>query len=104
MPADNEALDWLNKINGEPILLSNNKGLSDQKKQQTDEPKTSLGKVYDVEESMATFTMVYILKSQKHYQQALSVLDMLNNKGLDANKISQYKKEIIQLIKTESAK
>ena len=38
---------------------------------------------YDLEESMATFTMLQVLKSQKHYQQALAVLKMLEEKKMD---------------------
>ena len=53
---------------------------------------------YNVGTSMATFTMVQVLKSQKHYGQALSVLEALEAAGQDKNKIDQEKEVILQCI------
>ena len=44
---------------------------------------------------MATFTLVNILVKQKHYNEALKVLDILNNAGKDKKKIKQ-KRSIIK--------
>jgi hypothetical protein len=48
---------------------------------------------------MATFTMVQILKSQKHYHQALAVLDVLKLNGRDSDQIAKEKNDIQQLLK-----
>ena len=53
---------------------------------------------YDLEESMATFTMLQVLKSQKHYQQALAVLKMLETKKMDVDRISKERGEIQSLL------
>ena len=53
---------------------------------------------YDLEESMATFTMLQVLKSQKHYQQALAVLKMLEGKKMDIDRISKERGEIQSLL------
>ena len=57
---------------------------------------------YNVVNSMATFSMVQILKSQKHYMQALAVLDSLIKKGEDENKIAKEKLTIEKLIESSS--
>ena len=54
---------------------------------------------YEIVESMATFTMVQVLKSQKHYHQALSVLDVLKSNGRDSDRIAKEKNDIQQLLK-----
>ena len=53
---------------------------------------------YEIVESMATLTMVQILKSQKHYHQALSVLDVLKSIGRDSDQIAKVKNDIQQLL------
>ena len=53
---------------------------------------------YKVEESMATFTMLQVLKTQKHYQQALAVLKLLESKNMDADRISKERSEIRSLL------
>ena len=57
---------------------------------------------YDLEESMATFTMLQVLKSQKHYQQALAVLKMLEGKNKDVDRISKERGEIQSLLMRET--
>ena len=52
---------------------------------------------------MATFTMVQVLKSQQHYNQALAVLEVLESMGQDNGKISLEKDEILKCI-SESQK
>ena len=53
---------------------------------------------YNLEESMATFTMLQVLKSQKHYPQALAVLKMLEAKKMDVDRISKERSEIQSLL------
>ncbi len=48
---------------------------------------------------MATFTMVNVLKKQKLYQQAMSVLKMLEEKGADSALINQERQNLQKLIK-----
>jgi hypothetical protein len=61
-------------------------------------PAPVKNQAYNVDTSMATFTMVQVLKSQKHYGQALSVLGALESAGQDKNKIDQEKEVILQCI------
>ena len=53
---------------------------------------------YDLGKSMATFTMLQVLKSQKHFQQALAVLKILEAKKLDVDRISKERIEIQSLL------
>jgi len=61
-------------------------------------PKPNTEKIYKIEEAMATLTMAQVLKSQRHYQEALAVLDVLESNGEDSSRISRKKEEILQLI------
>ena len=100
IPYDDECLKWLNEINAQDLADSDrvaeniNPRPVDQK---ANEP--IIEKPYEVVESMATFTMVKVLKSQKHFQQALAVLEILKSKGRDSERISGEKAEIQLLIK-----
>ena len=53
---------------------------------------------YKIEKSMITFTMVNILRSQKHYNYALAVLDELELQKHDSNKIEQHRNEINKIL------
>ncbi len=53
----------------------------------------------DISPRMATFTMVNVLKKQKLYQQAMSVLKMLEEKGADSALINQERQNLQKLIK-----
>ncbi len=53
----------------------------------------------DISPRMATFTMVNVLKKQKLYQQAMSVLKMLEEKGADSALIKQERQNLQKLIK-----
>ena len=57
---------------------------------------------YKVEGSMATFTMLQVLKTQKHYQQALAVLKLLESKNMDADRISKERSEIRSLLSRDT--
>ena len=96
IPHDEECLKWLNEINASGDLVDS-KTLPDSTAQKTTEP--IIEKSYAIVESMATFTMVGVLKSQRHFHQALAVLEILKSKGRDGERISGEKTEIQQLIK-----
>lgn len=57
--------------------------------------------VFDVGVSMATFTMVGVLKSQKNYRQALAVLGRLEEKNADPKRISSEREILKKLLSTE---
>ncbi|MDP6133864.1 MAG: hypothetical protein QF856_04625 [Candidatus Marinimicrobia bacterium] len=96
IPRDEECLKWLNEINASGDLVDS-KTLPDSTAQKTTEP--IIEKSYAIVESMATFTMVTVLKSQKHFHQALAVLEILKAKGRDGERIAGEKAEIGLLIK-----
>ena len=96
IPHDEECLKWLNEINASGDLVDS-KTLPDSTHQKTTEP--IIDQSYEIVESMATFTMVKVLKSQKHFHQALAVLEVLKAKGRDGERISGERAEIQQLIK-----
>ena len=96
IPHDEECLKWLNEINASGDLVDS-KTLPDSTPQKTTEP--IIDQSYEIVESMATFTMVKVLKSQKHFHQALAVLEVLKAKGRDGERISGERAEIQQLIK-----
>ena len=52
----------------------------------------------DISPRMATFTMVNVLKKQKLYQQAISVLKLLEEKGADSALINQERQNLKKLI------
>ncbi len=96
IPHDEECLKWLNEIGALGDLVDS-KTLPDSTTQKTTEP--IIEKSYEIVESMATFTMVKVLKSQKHFHQALAVLEILKSGGGDGERISGERAEIQQLIK-----
>ena len=107
IPYDDECLKWLNEINAlggvvDSKALPDSDGLSENITPNSADKKTanSIIKIsYEIVESMATFTMVKVLKSQKHFHQALAVLEILKAKGRDGERISGEAAEIQQLIK-----
>jgi len=103
LPNDVECLGWLKNISDElkedkKQLISNNNddGLSNGA--HVTMPNTIENIDYEMEESMATFTMLQVLKSQKHYQQALAVLKMLESKNIDDERISKERSDIQSLL------
>ena len=111
VPSDDECLKWLNKIKAQEgphvsKTLSDSNGLTESIIPNSAAEKTvgpNIEESYEVVESMATFTMVNILKSQKHFFQALAVLEVLKSRGRSSERISGEEAEIQLLIK-ESAK
>lgn len=55
----------------------------------------------DISPRMATFTMVNVLKKQKLYQQAMSVLKMLEEKGADSALVNQERQNLQKLIEDD---
>ena len=108
LPNDNEGIKWLNEINTleSAESLTNTAIVSESLPDNNlpnSAPMKSLNPVikekYEIVESMATLTMVQVLKSQKHYHQALSVLDVLKLSGRDSDRITKEKNDIQQLLK-----
>ena len=107
IPYDDECLKWLNEINvlgnlDDLKILADSDGAAENLTPSSTATKpvgTIIEKSYKIVESMATFSMVKVLKSQKHFHQALAVLDILQSKGRDGERISGERAEIQQLIK-----
>jgi len=107
LPYDGECAQWLNEINTpQSDFISNEKvatstNLTEEKIEESTSihnPEPIDEKTYKVVESMATFTMVQVLKSQQHFHQALAVLNMLESRGSDRDRIAREKGEVQQLI------
>ena len=105
IPNDVECQGWLNNIADISDKLPKEKKIAPKKTNDLVSggvSKTKPGlieeKDYNLEESMATFTMLQVLKSQKHYQQALAVLKMLEEKKMDVDRISKERGEIQSLL------
>ena len=104
---DSECSQWLNEINiPHSELISKDKvpTLTKQEGVELEEaalihiPEEVDGKTYEVMESMATFTMVRVLKTQQHFHQALAVLNVLESRGSERDRIAREKGEVQQLI------
>ena len=103
MPEDAECIDWLNNIQDlEALYPSPTSSISakiiPENNMPKQDPEPNVEKTYKIEKAMATLTMAQVLKSQKHYQEALSILDVLESTGQDRGQIAQKKEEILQLI------
>jgi len=107
IPEDSECKEWMEQLQSIP-----NESVSQEKvgveivtlkmrPKVVEAPKKtkSIGnKTYNVDKSMATFSMVQVLVSQKHFNQALAVLGVLESMGQDKNKIGKEKEEIMRHI------
>tara|TARA_Y100001970_G_C14141295_1_gene807233 strand:- start:734 stop:1405 length:672 start_codon:yes stop_codon:yes gene_type:complete len=99
LPNDIECNSWLEKIKL-PAKPNNNKNTQINKTDKIDQGKLGDNNIkYNLEKSMATLTMVKVLKSQKHYHQALDVLDILKQKNIDLELIESERKNIVSKIK-----
>ena len=105
IPNDVECQGWLQNISDISDKLPEGKKIDSNKTNDlvsgevsTTKPGLIEEKNYDLEESMATFTMLQVLKSQKHYHQALAVLKMLEGKKMDVDRISKERGEIQSLL------
>jgi tetratricopeptide (TPR) repeat protein len=108
LPYDKECIQWLNEIN--KLETSNSQSITSPDPESLPENNlpNATSKItnenlvknnYEIVESMATFTMVQVLKSQKYYHQALAVLDVLKSNGRDSDRIAKEKNDIQQLLK-----
>ena len=103
LPEDAECLEWLNSIQPletvepppPPLAPTKTKPINNIPIQNP-EPVTE--KIYKIEEAMATLTMAQVLKSQRHYQEALAVLDVLESNSQSSSQIAREIEEILQLI------
>ena len=103
LPEDTQCMEWLNSIQPietvepppPPLTPKETKPKNNIPIQN---PEAVTEKNYKIEEAMATLTMVQVLKSQRHYQEALAVLDVLESNGQDSSQIAQKREEILQLI------
>jgi len=107
IPNDDDGAGWMSILNAtkgkivesveeSPEIASSPK---EDKMSSADQPaKPAKEPGYPVTPSMATFTMVKILSSQKHYDQALGALDILETKGGDKMRVAKEKEEIESLL------
>ena len=100
LPEDAECLAWLKNIQTPetveppPVPIET----KPEKNASIERPEPDTEKIYKIEKAMATLTMAQVLESQRHYHEALAVLDVLESNGQTGSQISQKKKEILQLI------
>ena len=102
LPEDAECMEWLKNIQTIETVESPPPPVTTEIKPgkkvsiQKTEPNTE--KNYKIEKTMATLTMAQVLESQRHYHEALAVLDVLESNGQDNSQIAQKKEKILQLI------
>ena len=106
LPNDSEGKGWLNEVKSMdgsiPIKQKSIKNNSNFNNTKEEEKKINVNQ-YNINESMATFTMVQVLKQQRSYQQALLVLDMLESKKNNLKRINKERISINSLIKSEKS-
>ena len=102
LPEDAECMEWLKNIHPletveppPPPLPTETKPRG---KVSIQNPELDTEKKYKIEKEMATLTMAQVLESQRHYHEALAVIDVLESNGQDSSQIARKKEEILQLI------
>jgi len=109
LPNDVEGMCWLNEIESTNESVSTTKRLINKKSDQSNVIKTKThtrnnpAKQYNINKSMATFTMVQVLKKQKSYQQALLVLNVLEAKNSDLDRVKKERLIINSLMKSDQS-
>ena len=102
LPEDSECMEWLKNIQAieivEPAPPPDSTETKPEGNVSIQSPKHDTEKKYKIEKKMATLTMAQVLESQRHYHEALAVLDVLESNGQHSSQISQKKEEILQLI------
>ncbi len=101
LPNDVEANEWLKKISS--INTNNKKEVVKKITSKKIIKSSSIPKKYEITNTMATFTMLEVLKKQKSYQQALLVLNFLEQKKTDLPRIKKERELINSLIKKNSS-
>ena len=109
LPEDSECIEWLKKIqkvvvvDDPPAPPSKHVEIKQENNVTIQKPKPIIVKKYTIEKEMATLTMAQVLKAQRHYQEALAVLDVLESSGQNNGQVARQKEEILELI-SESQK
>ena len=107
LPHDPECTEWmdgLQMVDNVPSKQNENDSVAMSKEtipgavKTNKVPYSAKNQTYHVDTSMATLTMVQVLRSQKHYGQALSVLEDLKSAGQDKNKIDHEKEALLRCI------
>jgi tetratricopeptide (TPR) repeat protein len=98
LPNDIQCIRWLDMILKSNSISSQKPSIKKIEKKMDTSKNKKIEETYTVVNSMATFSMVQILKSQKHYNQALNVLGSLIKKGEDKDRVSKEELEIKVLI------
>ena len=102
LPDDAECMEWLKNIQAletvEPPPPPVPTETKPEKNVSIEKPDLDKEKNYKIEKAMATLTMAQVLESQRHYHEALAVLDVLESNGQDNSQIAQKKEDILQLI------
>ena len=107
IPHDKECQEWIKHLESSDssVVKDKPKNIQADSKEVSLEPividsymESAKNHTYDVARSMATFTMVHVLKTQKHYNQALAVLDVLESMGQDQKKIDLEKEDVLRCI------
>jgi len=99
LPNDIQCIKWLDMISKtDSISIKTNLVKKTENTTKKSFPSKKIKDTYNIDGSMATFSMVQILKSQKHYVQALNVLDSLIEKGESKEKLEKEKMVLEGLI------
>ena len=111
-PDNRTAADFVKKVKGNKLKHALKPGASGTKPEKhvsepkKEKPKTSVSRVAEKSSSplnvsarLATFTLVAVLKNQGLFEQALDVLDVLEQKGDNKKKVDQERKSIQTLLK-----
>ena len=102
LPEDPECMEWLKNIQALETVESPPPPELTETKPENNVPiqnsESHTEKKYKIEKAMATLTMAQVLESQRHYHEALAVLDVLESNGHDSSQIAQKKEKILQHI------
>ena len=108
-PDNRTAADFVKKVKGNKLKHALKPGASVAKpvsKPKKEKTKTSVSRLAEKSSSplnvsarLATFTLVAVLKNQGLFEQALDVLDVLEQKGDNKKKVDQERKSIQTLLK-----
>ena len=82
--------------------IDSDDSLSAEQESQIKEKPNKKKKDFSIKKNMATFTLVDILVGQKHYNQALDVLSLLEKEGKSQSKIDKKRATINKHIQNES--
>ena len=103
LPEDSECMEWLKEVQNvvtvdPPPSPSKHVEIKQENNVPIQKSKPIIVKKYTIEKEMATLTMAQVLKAQRYYQEALTVLDVLESNGQNNGQLSREKEEILELI------